>query len=338
MAARASGNFTLVGPVVAVVLGFVLAEAVLRAGGAARQHLRAYVEDAEGVPTLAPRATDRARAPGGARWALHTVSDGLRAPAAASDAPLVVGDSQVLGMGVADDETFAARLGAHNAGVPGYGVPDALRRADRLLLTGVRSRAVVVVVNQSNDWDEGMTPVQERMRVVGGWLLTRRASPTPWADAFFGSAASDVHVLALGARLVLPPPPTEGPPVWIAAPESMGPVSAAIAAAIEHFSASHPDIDVVVAYLPADLAVAPGRGADSPFGRHLREGARLADTTALDRLRTGLSPSRVFVDLRPALADEAHFEPGDYHLSAAGHAAVATALSGVLSAPNGRAR
>jgi hypothetical protein len=337
MAARASGNFALVGPVVAVVLGFVLAEGVLRAGGAARQHLRAYVEDAEGVPTLAPYATDRARAPRGARWTLHTGSDGLRAPAAAPDAPLVVGDSQVLGMGVADDEAFAARLGAHNAGVPGYGVPDALRRADRLL-AGVRSRTVVVVVNQANDWDEGMTPVQERMRVVGRWLLTRRAAPTPWADAFFGSAASDVHVLALGARLVLPPPPTEGPPVWIAAPESMGPVSAAIAAAIEHFSASHPEVRGVVAYLPADLAVAPGRGSDSPFGRHVREGARLADTTALDRLRAGVSPSRVFVDLRPALADEAHFAPGDYHLSAAGHAAVATALSRVVSSQSGGPR
>src|SRR5262249_47347500 len=95
---------------------------------------------------------------------------------------LFVGDSFAFGMGVEDDETWPARLGApltcdrpvvvYNAGVPGGGLPDEIAMTERAV-PSLRPDAVVVEFTGSNDVTDLVGPTYwSRMveRQHAGWL------------------------------------------------------------------------------------------------------------------------------------------------------------------------
>jgi hypothetical protein len=96
---------------------------------------------------------------------------------------LVVGDSQVFGLGVDDDATFSARLAATagrtvlNAGVPTYGPREYLATA-RELLAERKVASVVVVLNFVNDPFELERPNRERHAVWDGWAVRSETAPT----------------------------------------------------------------------------------------------------------------------------------------------------------------
>lgn len=301
-------------------LALALAEGAARlADGGALPQLPLYATAPDGRIVLAADAEARVRRPDGAVYTARTLAHGLRAPAARPGAWLVVGDSQVFGSGVADDEAFPARLGAHNAGVPGYGLPDALARAEALLPT-LRPAGVYVVVDQANDWDDGLAPLHTRHAVRGGWLLTaaRAAAPGAWA---WDTPLARLHLFyLLQVRALTPPAP--------AAPAFLAPDPAttrAFADALRAFARAHPDTRTVAVWLPVDAATSEARARRTPFDI----GARTpwTDTSLRDALRDALAGEVPLVDLLPALADPDSFLDRDFHLSEAGHAAVAARLA-----------
>jgi lysophospholipase L1-like esterase len=109
----------------------------------------------------------------------------------------------------------------------------------------------------------------------------------------------------------------------------VAPTTAALAGEIRAFADAHPDVRTVAAFLPVDAATSAARAAVSLFRA---PGAPWADTSLRGALRADLGAVPL-VDLLPALAAPDSFLDGDYHLSAAGHARVATALAPALAAP-----
>ncbi len=312
-----------------LALGLVLAELVIRAGsGGALPHLRLFAQDGPTIALQPDRCADVRHATGTV-YAVCTGPDALRR-AGPPTAPLVVGDSQVLGMGVPDGATFAALSSWRNGGVPGHGVADALAHADAL----DPPAPVIVVVNQANDWEEGLTRAGDRYRVTGG-LLLRSTSANPVGRAFWSSPLSRLQLLAYVALLASAPrvAPDAAPPAWLADPGGQAGTSHALADAIDAFADRHPTRPVLVAFLPVDVAVDPARVATSPFGRHAAAVAPAPwqDRQLRDQLSAGLDRAR-FVDLTPTLeATPGAFLDADYHLSPAGHAAVARALQRALA-------
>lgn len=320
----------------ALTLG--VAEGLIRwADGGALPHLRLFTQ-VDGAITLQAASAATLRRADGGTFTVATDAHGLRVgagPPLGPGAPLVVGDSQVLGMGVSAEEAFPARLGAHNAGVPGHGLPDALAQA-QALLASLQPRALVVVVNQANDWEDGTTPLTDRMAVRGGWLIDRQRAEGPMGRLFWGSPLSRSHLLYLTSLLLRGPAPASGPPAWMADPAGQQAQSASLAAAIRDFAAAHPALPLTVAFLPVDVAAQAARAETSPFGPAAQAASPppWADRQLHDQLAAALGSALPLVDLTPALrADPALFLEADYHLSAAGHAAVAKALAAPLGGP-----
>lgn len=312
------------------VVGLAAAELIVRAGsGGALPHLRLFVQHADEI-TLQPGACADVRHATGRTFTVCADAAGARTPTAAPGAWLAVGDSQVLGMGVAGDQTFSARNGWTNGGVPGHGIADALGTAARRL-EAAPPAGVVVVINQANDWEEALVPAGQRYRVAGG-LLLRAGSATGWGAAFWESPLSRLQLLGYVALLASAPrvAADADAPGWMADPAGQAGTSRALAGAIAAFSQRHPDLPVVAAFLPVDVAVSAARVPSSPFGRYA-DGVSPApweDRTVRDQLQSALAGTGVrFVDLgAPLAATPGAFLEADYHLSAAGHAAVASAL------------
>jgi len=319
-------------------LGLVGAEVIVRAGsGGALPHLRLFVQDGDRIGLQAD-ACAVVRHAAGHRFEVCADARGhRRLPAEAGQEAtvpwLVVGDSQVLGMGVEGSETFAARNGWVNGGVPGHGVADALGTA-RATAGEVATSGVVVVVNQANDWEEALVPAGQRYRVAGGMLL-RSSSATTSGTAFWSSPLSRLHLLSYVALLVSAPrvAAEAAAPAWLATPGDQQATSAAIGRAIHDFATRHPDLRVITAFLPVDIAISGDRVPSSPFGRYAGSvtPAPWEDSTLRDQLRSALDGTPVrFVDLgTPLAATPDAFLDADYHLSAAGHAAVAAHLAEV---------
>ena len=139
-------------------------------------HVNFYVADPELGVRLEPGASMRFRLRQNPLSTIHVNSRGYRGdewPAPAATDVLVVGDSQVFGLGVEDDATFASRLAATsgrtviNAGVPTYGPREYLAVA-RELLVERKLASVVVVLNFVNDPFELERPNRERHTVWDG--------------------------------------------------------------------------------------------------------------------------------------------------------------------------
>ncbi len=172
-------------------LGAVIAEiAFMQRDDGAFPHVNFYVPDPELGVRLEPGATMRFQL----RWnplsTIHVNSRGFRGPdwpAAADNEVIVVGDSQVFGLGVEDDATFSAGLAGRsgrpvlNAGVPTYGPQEYLATA-RELLAERRAKVVVVALNFVNDPFEIDRPNRERHAVWDGWAVRSETAPAEVAQ------------------------------------------------------------------------------------------------------------------------------------------------------------
>lgn len=168
-------------------LGLAAAELAfsLRDGGAF-PHVNFYVPDPELGVRLEPGATMRFQLRPNPPTTIHVNSRGFRGgewPEPSEGDVIVVGDSQVFGLGVDDDQTFSAALTGLagrpviNAGVPTYGPMEYLATA-RELLAERKAKTVVVVLNFVNDPFEIDRPNRERHAVWDGWAVRSETAPT----------------------------------------------------------------------------------------------------------------------------------------------------------------
>jgi hypothetical protein len=173
------------------VLGLGLAELLF----AARDrfgfaHVNTFVADEDLGLRLAPRASGTIALGRNPTAAYSTDRHGWRSgPVLAknTDSIVIVGDSQVFGLGVEDDATVAARLQAHtgrpvhNGGVPTYGPEEYLAVLDELLGAS-DARTGVLVVNLANDLFEIGRPNVDRHAVWDGWAVRIETAPQAvWA-------------------------------------------------------------------------------------------------------------------------------------------------------------
>jgi hypothetical protein len=149
-------------------------------------HANFYVADAELGVRLEPGATMRFQLRKNPLTTIHVNARGYRGadwPAPGGDEVIVVGDSQVFGLGVEDGETFSSVMSTKtgrsvlNAGVPTYGPQEYMAVAGELLAER-RARAVVVVLNFVNDPFEIDRPNRERHAVWDGWAVRSETAPT----------------------------------------------------------------------------------------------------------------------------------------------------------------
>lgn len=149
-------------------------------------HVNFYVPDAELGVRLEPGATMEFKLRSNPRTTIHVNRRGFRGadwPVPTEGEVIVVGDSQVFGLGVDDGATFSARLASKrgapvlNAGVPTYG-PDEYLATARELLAEREARTVVVALNFVNDPFEIDRPNRERHAVWDGWAVRSETAPT----------------------------------------------------------------------------------------------------------------------------------------------------------------
>ncbi len=321
---------------------FLLAEGLVRfADGNAAPMIRLFEQAEDGSIQLEKEGEARIISPRGEPWVLQTNSDGYRLPAKpiSESAWIAVGDSQVMGNGVNGDAPFPAQTmldGAHvhNAGVPGYGIADALWLATQHL-DAHPAKGVIVVVNQMNDWDEADAQVGNRYTVRGGWLLDTEDASGP-RGTFLASPLSSSHLLFLVGHLLLrdwdaTAPPT---PTWMSDPASQRATTLRFAQAVKQFRLKHPDTQVVPVYLPADLYAAADRLSESPLTPHVEsvETAPWEDSRLRDQVMFAFADLDI-LDLTPTLQGRADaFLTGDYHLSKQGHTLVARAIEAHVAA------
>jgi hypothetical protein len=167
-------------------LGLALAEGAfwLRDDGAF-PHLNLYVEDPELGARLAKGAAGRVRVATNPVTSVRINGEGYRGgawPPASPDDVLVVGDSQVFGLGVEESETFAAVLQAElgrtvrNLGVPTYG-PAEYNAVLREALAKRPAKVVIWVANLANDLFEASRPNRERHAIWDGWAVRKETAP-----------------------------------------------------------------------------------------------------------------------------------------------------------------
>jgi hypothetical protein len=171
-------------------LGLVLTEVAFATRAEhAFPHVNFYVPDAELGARLEPGAEMAFRLGNNPLTHISVNSEGFRGPewpSPASDRSelLVVGDSQVFGLGVDDDETFSAVLAERidrtvlNAGVPTYGPPEYLATV-RNLLSERPVGTVVYVVNFLNDPFELERRNRNRHAIWDGWAVQIETAPRP---------------------------------------------------------------------------------------------------------------------------------------------------------------
>jgi len=167
-------------------LGLVVAEGVFyyRDRGAF-PHLNIYVADPELGVRLLPSATENVAFSGNPLTHVQINRDGYRGdelPPPGKDDILVVGDSQVFGLGVEQDETFSARLGktigkpVMNGGVPTYG-PAEYRAVIAEQLARRHPKTVVLTINLVNDLFEIQHLNKDRHVVWDGWAVRKETGP-----------------------------------------------------------------------------------------------------------------------------------------------------------------
>ncbi|MFT3767346.1 MAG: hypothetical protein QM820_17745 [Minicystis sp.] len=149
-------------------------------------HLNCYVPDPVLGVRLRPGATERVAFGGSEVTDVRINAAGLRGPELGPPAAgevVVVGDSQVFGLGVQENQTAAAALGeilrrpVINAGVPTYGPPEYAALLEEIFRTR-KPATVVYVVNFYNDFFEATRPNTERHAVWDGWAVRRETAPS----------------------------------------------------------------------------------------------------------------------------------------------------------------
>lgn len=331
-------------------LALIAAEGVVRvADHGALPRLDCYTlteTTGAGGITLAP-ACDRQLPSLNGSYRLRVGPDGSRPPFVSTDVPpwLVVGDSQVLGLGVAETEIWpvvAQAAGCHvmGLGVPGWGIADALAGAERNIPL-LHPQGLVVVLNEANDWVENTIPVQERYRVTEGWLMRPEDLQKP-LGFFFETPLSRLHLLVYAVQILgrdlnqdLNVQRLIESPWGLSAlrpnSEQLSPRQEAInkiARALNAFSAQHPDLPMKVLLLPVDFATSEARAKEvfsAEFLSHLKVHP-WEDNSPWEEFLERV-PELSLIDARPVLTAPTDFLQGDYHLSAAGHQHLGTLIA-----------
>ncbi len=170
-----------------LVIGLVIAEFAfsLRDGGAF-PHLNLYEPDPALGVKLRPNAEMKLRvADTNPVTTVRTNALGYRGgawPEPTKGEVLVVGDSQVFGLGVEEDETFSAKLSKQlgvpvlNAGVPTYGPREYTAVVEDVLRTR-KPATVIYVMNLSNDLFEVDRSNASRHTVWDGWAVRTETAP-----------------------------------------------------------------------------------------------------------------------------------------------------------------
>ncbi len=149
-------------------------------------HLRCYMADPVLGLRLEPGRVEKIRFGGAAVSTVRINRDGLRGGElgpATPDEILVVGDSQAFGLGVEEDQTFAAALAAKlgrsvvNAGIPTYGPQEYAQWVEQRL-DARPARTVVVLIAFQNDFFEANRPNVERHASWDGWAVRKESAPT----------------------------------------------------------------------------------------------------------------------------------------------------------------
>lgn len=173
-----------------VVAGLGLGELLARwADGGAFSHLHIYQHDDVLGTTLVPGEGQWVAPAGNPRTWVEVNDAGFRGEAWPAPKPgevVIVGDSQVFGLGVENKHTTPVAVDRHltesgwthvlNAGVPTYGPDEYLQVADHVL--GERpARDLVVVFNLANDLFELEVPNVDRHAVWDGWAVRSETAP-----------------------------------------------------------------------------------------------------------------------------------------------------------------
>lgn len=179
-----------------LAVGLVVAELVFRSrDDGAFPHVNFYVADSALGVRLEPNAEERIAFGGNPVTSLRTNNKGYRGatwPAPGKDEILVVGDSQVFGLGVEETETFSAQLSKAtgrtviNAGVPTYG-PAEYKAVIAELIDQRKPTTVVLTLNMVNDLFEEHRPNAERHVVWDGWAVRKENAPAETSDFPFRS-------------------------------------------------------------------------------------------------------------------------------------------------------
>jgi lysophospholipase L1-like esterase len=195
-----------------LTLGLALAEGLFRFRDAgAFPHLNLYTVDPTLGVRLEPNTSMKLRVANNAVTTVQINSLGYRAPewpAPASGEVLVVGDSQVFGLGVESQETFSARLSellkvpVLNAGVPTYG-PREYTAVVKEVLARRKVATVVYVLNLSNDLFEVDRPNLQRHTVWDGWAVRTETAPSSVTNFPFRRALMSRSHLVFAARKLL---------------------------------------------------------------------------------------------------------------------------------------
>lgn len=150
-------------------------------------HLNTYVADPRLGVRLRPGATEAIRFGSEKNPVTHVRinAEGYRGADAGPPDPneiVVVGDSQAFGLGVEENETFAAVLGqslgvpVRNLGVPTYG-PDEYDAVLEESLAKRPAKVVVWTVNMVNDLFEATRANKMRHAVWDGWAVRAESAP-----------------------------------------------------------------------------------------------------------------------------------------------------------------
>lgn len=169
-----------------IILGLGAAEfAFSTRDSGAFPHVNFYVEDSELGVRLRPGATERISFGGNPVHTATVNAEGYRGEdwgSPTGDEIIVLGDSQVFGLGVESNQTASAVLAqaskrtVRNAGVPTYGPPEYLAQM-RELITARNPKTVVVVLNFANDLFERERPNTQRHKVWDGWAVRIETAP-----------------------------------------------------------------------------------------------------------------------------------------------------------------
>jgi hypothetical protein len=173
--------------ILGLAVGCAVAElAFSRRDDGAFPHLNVYKADPELGVRLRSGLTQRVAFGPNPTTSVRINAQGFRGadwPEPGDDEILVVGDSQVFGLGVEENETTPAQLAAVlgkttvlNGGVPTYGPPEYTKVVAEVLEKR-RPKAVVVVLNFANDLFEAARPNKDRHTVWDGWAVHTESAP-----------------------------------------------------------------------------------------------------------------------------------------------------------------
>lgn len=240
------------------MLGLAAAEAGFSwADAGAFPHLNLYVPDEKLAVRLLPGGEERIQYSTNQVSTVHINAEGYRGAdwgPARPEEILVVGDSQVFGLGVNDDETASAVLARTtgrpvlNAGVPTYGPVEYLAVIDEILAAR-HPTTVVLILNFSNDLFEIDAPNTGRHAVWDGWAVRKETAPAK-VVSFPGRSwlYSRSHLFYVARRAWAPVP--DG---WGLGVASEGTWKSVVSAAVERGAAQDPRV--------ADAALANEAGS-----------------------------------------------------------------------------